>query len=195
MNPSTTQTAWARIFYYTDDGNSYAQDVTIPPRGRRTASPPASVPDGGFCLFVGSVDGSTFVVERSMYGGLPGSAAWELGTAETGVTTPAPRWLFAEGALSGSWDVIFLVMNPSWSATVPVTLTYRRTDGTVVTQNVTLPTRGRLAINPAYVMGGSVTYATEVTATNGAPIVVERAMYWPGWPNWLGSHVSAGRPQ
>ena len=65
-----------------------------------------------------------------------------------------------------------------------------------VTHTVVVPARMRIAVNPSSLMpGASTTYATEVEAAGGGQIVVERAMYWPGWPNWLGSHVSLGRPQ
>jgi hypothetical protein len=151
------------------------------------------MPDGGFGMYVGSVDGSTFVAERSVYD----AATFELGSSETGSPITASKWRFAVGAVSGFWDTYFLILNPSWSTSVSVTLTFRRTDGQPpVTHTVVVPARMRIAVNPSSLMpGASTTYATEVEAASGGQIVVERAMYWPGWPNWLGSHVSLGRPQ
>jgi hypothetical protein len=43
-------------------------------------------------------------------------------------------------------------------------------------------------------INNNATYATEVSTTNGVPIVVERSMYWPGG-TWAGSHSSMGRWQ
>ena len=34
--------------------------------------------------------------------------------------------------------------------------------------------------------------STTVRSTNGVPIIVERAMWWPGWPAWYEAHNSPG---
>jgi YD repeat-containing protein len=191
MNPSATQQAEASVFYVHDNGQTYGQSVSIPPQRRVTMSPPPGMPDGGFAIHAGSANLVNYVVERSMYSG----ANFALGASSTATPTQATTWRFAEGASDTFFDTFFLVFNSNPTSTANVTLTFRKTNGTVATHVISLAPRTRgvvFADGVAGVSGSS--YATDVVSTNGVPIVVERASYWPQGA-WGGSHLSVGRPQ
>jgi hypothetical protein len=191
MNPSTSQTAEIAVYYTHDNGQTYTQNVSIPPQRRVTVSPPASVPDGGFAIDTGTYNYVPYVAERSMYLG----ATFALGASSKPTTGPAGTWRFAEGGSNSFFDSFFAVFNPSWTATSNVTLTFRKEDNTVATHTITVPPRRRVVVSPdALPAVNNSTYATEVVTTNGVAIVVERAMYWPQG-GWNGSHLSLGVSQ
>jgi YD repeat-containing protein len=191
MNPSPTQQAEAFVFYAHDNGQVYGQSVSIPPLRRVTMSPPPGMPDGGFAIHVGSGNLVNYVVERSIYSG----AGFALGSASSPSPVQAYMWRFAEGASNSFFDTYFLVFNANASSAANVTMTFRKTNGTVATHTLVVPPRSRAAVmaDALPAVDGS-NYATEVTTTNGVPIVVERAMFWPQG-GWSGSHLSMGRPQ
>jgi hypothetical protein len=192
MNPSATTTAAAVVWYVHDNGQTYTQNVDIPPLRRVTVSPPAAMPDGGFAVHVGSYNLVNYVVERSMYSG----AGFALGHASTASPVQAYTWRFAEGVSNAYFDTFFLVFNPSFSSASTVTLTFRKVGGVVATQALTVQPRTRAVVYANGISGiaNNATYATEVATTNGVAIVVERSMFWPQGA-WAGSHVSLGRPQ
>jgi len=192
MNPSTTQTAEAYVFYVHDNGQTYGQPVSVPPMRRVTVSPPPTMPDGGFAIQVGSSNLVNYAVERSMYSG----PAFALGSASTPAPLPALTWRFAEGSSNPYFDSYFLVFNVNYTTAANVTMTFRKTTGGVATKTLTLPPRTRIAVNADVVPGidDNADYSTEVTSTNSVYIVVERSTYWPH-AGWNGSHSSMGRPQ
>ncbi len=192
INPSATETAEAFVFYVHDNGSSYGQPVSVPPLRRVSVSPPPGMPEGGFAMQVGSSNLVNYVVERSMYAG----TNFALGSASTGADRQAYTWRFAEAAANGYFDTFFLVFNPSWTTAANVTMTFRKTDGTTATHSLTIPSRQRavVAADALPGIGNNAWFATEVSATNGIPIVVERQMFWPQ-AGWAGSHSSMGRPQ
>jgi hypothetical protein len=191
MNPSSTQTAEAFVFYVHDNGQSYGQAVSIPPLRRVTMSPPPGMPDGGFSVHSGSSNLGNYVLEGSKYNG----SGFALGSASTAASVQATTWRFAEGAANSFFDTYFALFNPSSTSAAVITMTFRKTDGTVATYSVTLQPRTRTVVAADALPGinNAATFATEVT-TNGVPIEVERSMYWPQ-SGWAGSHSSMGRPQ
>ena len=192
INPSPTTTAATAVYYVHDNGQTYTQNVDIPPLRRVTVSPPPTMPDGGFAVQVGTYNLVNYVVERSMYSG----AGFALGSTSTASAVQANTWRFAEGGSNGTFDTFFLVFNPSWTTASNVTLTFRKVGGGVATQTLTIQPRTRAVVYADGVSGinNNATYATEVTSTNGVGLVVERSMFWPGG-TWAGSHISLGRPQ
>jgi hypothetical protein len=85
-----------------------------------------------------------------------------------------------------------LVANPG-AADATVEALYAKPDGTTVTQTYTVRahmTAQRLRRLDSRLDNTSV--ATTLTSTNGAPIVAERAMYWPGgFFDYYEGHTSA----
>ena len=102
---------------------------------------------------------------------------------------PAPRthWYVAEGATGSFFNTFLLLANPNASPTT-ATIRYLLPGGQVVTRTQPLAAQSRTTINV-----NTVVPNTEVSMDVSAPlpIIVERAMYWPG-SNWNEAHASAG---
>ncbi len=71
---------------------------------------------------------------------------------------------------------------------------YARPDGTSVTRQYTVRANSRFSVYVEAIPGLEDTpVSTTVTSTNAVPIVVERAMYWPGgFFDYYEGHSSAG---
>lgn len=185
MNPSPSG-ATVNVSWVAEPAAVYTESIYVAPLSRLTVEPPAIVPNV-FGIHVSSPN-TAIVAERSVYAG----EEWEMGHSEVGAPTRALRWLFAEGA-TGYFDAMFMLVNPS-STPANVTLTYRKENGSVVTQNVTVQAWSRQTVSVDTVPGmDSTIFATDLQVTNGVPIVAERVMYWPG-SGWIGSHAALGSP-
>lgn len=135
------------------------------------------------------------VAERAIYRDSAGQL-FAAGTNAIGATTPAVRWLFAEGTTRGGFDTFVLAANPSHEP-VSVTATFRGVnaagDAVRVNRAYTLAPRSRLTIwvdreDPS-LADADVTTTLEASA----PIVAERAMWWTaGGPDWIEGHVEFG---
>ncbi|MEO6008595.1 MAG: hypothetical protein ABIU38_11085 [Vicinamibacteraceae bacterium] len=128
--------------------------------------------------------------ERAMYmttGGQPFSG----GTASAGITAPALQWFIAEGATGAFFDLYILIGNPSASAAA-VSITYLLPDGTTVERvhQVAAESRQTIAVKGEDVRLAATAVSATIASTNGTPIVVERAMWWPS-PNWYEGTVTA----
>jgi hypothetical protein len=132
------------------------------------------------------------VVERTMYADRAGQL---LGLGHGGLGAPrlSPTWYLAEGATGPFFDTYVVIANPSAS---PAALTVRfLTDrGTTVTREVTVAAERRVSLFVEAIAGlEHSSFATIVTSTNGVPVVVERAMYWPGgFYDYYEGHSSVG---
>ncbi len=128
--------------------------------------------------------------ERAMYLSTP-NQPFAGGTDGAGLPALATKWFVAEGATGGFFDLFYLIGNPS-SATASVTVTYLMPDGTSFDKVYSVPAMTRLTIGvdgeDPRLAGTSVSGV--VTSTNGVPIVVERAMWWPS-PNWYEGSLTA----
>jgi hypothetical protein len=135
------------------------------------------------------------VADRTMYFGVPPDVLFKAGHNSAGVTAPSTSWLLAEGATGTFFDTFVLIANPNANE-VEATLTFLPDNGEPVIRSVRVPGNSRRTVNiealdPAApgLMGAAV--ATEVDATG--PVVVERAQYWPGAPQfWYEAHNSFG---
>jgi hypothetical protein len=139
------------------------------------------------------------VVERAMYmtaGGQPFGA----GHGSAGVTAAALDWFLAEGATGAFFDMFILIANPDPAMAATVRATYLLDNGTTLTKDYTVPAASRRTINvdSEQFAGGQLlanaALSTILTSTNDVPIVVERAMWWPGGAQgpWYEGHNSAG---
>jgi hypothetical protein len=143
---------------------------------------------------VSSTNGVPVVVERAMYLDRPGEP-FAAGHAAAGVTELATTWLLAEGATGEFFDEYLLIANPDDRA-AEVTVTYALADGTTVSRGHSVAPRSRYTIlvdaeDPRL---ASTAVSARVQVTNGVPVAVERAMWWPGPApgSWHEAHVSAG---
>ena len=132
------------------------------------------------------------IVERAMYRSRAGQP-FELGHASVGVTALATQWFLAEGATGPFFDLYVLIANPSNTA-ASIDAHYAKPDGSVVTRQYTVPANGRFSVFVDAIAGLENTpVATTITSTNSVPVVVERAMYWPGgFFDYYEGHSSAG---
>lgn len=134
------------------------------------------------------------VVERSMYLDAKGQL-FGAGHGSAGVTSPGTRWILPEGATGGYFACFLLLANPTPSP-ASVSTDYLLPGGQVVTKSRVLPPNSRTTVfvaneDPALI---ATSVSAEVTSTNGVPIIVERAMWWPGptAATWQEAHASAG---
>jgi Tol biopolymer transport system component len=143
-----------------------------------------------------STTGVPIIVERAMYldgPGLPFGAGHE----SAGVTAPAETWFLAEGATGPYFDLFVLVANPNATAAA-IEATYLLPDGTTVVKPYTVAPNARFNIwvdfEDAALANTAV--STLIRVTNGVPVLVERAMWWPGgFGTWHEAHNAFGATQ
>ncbi|MFN8058324.1 MAG: S8 family serine peptidase [Vicinamibacterales bacterium] len=135
------------------------------------------------------------VVERSMYLDVNGRQ-FKAGHESAGLTTPATTWHLAEGATGAFFDTFVLVAN-SDSRDADLEVTYLLPDGTTIVKSHRVPARSRSTYWVDYEDDRlrDTAVSTTITSTNGVPVIVERAMWWPGTSaTWYEAHASAGAP-
>jgi M6 family metalloprotease-like protein len=206
QNPSASETAQVRVRYLLPDGaplektydlapssrfNIWVDEELFGPAGKALASTDVSAA-------IEVIAGPAIIVERAMYLTRPGEV-FGAGHESAGVVAPATTWFLAEGATGAYFDEFVLIANPSGTA-ADVEVRYLLPDGTVHTVRHAVPAAARYNIwlDQETVPGlGKVLADTALSVTlqslNGVPIVVERAMWWPGSSDtWLEAHNSPG---
>jgi hypothetical protein len=135
------------------------------------------------------------IVERAMYFDGAGQV-FGAGHASAGVTAASPTWFFAEGATGQFFELFLLLANPG---TTPVTATVRYTtdDGMDLSKDYALVPESRRTIwvdeESFPGLGRALSLAAvSATVTASAPIVAERAMWWPGGQSWQEGHATSG---
>ncbi|MGH9199108.1 MAG: hypothetical protein ACRD1T_25685, partial [Acidimicrobiia bacterium] len=134
------------------------------------------------------------VVERSMYLST-GGQVFRGGHNSAGVTAPAVRWLFAEGATGDFFDCFIPLVNPEPIA-ADVAATFYLLDGQTVTKSHRIAPESRATIWVDYEdpLLANAAFSIEIVSTNGVSIVAERTMWWPGPTpaTWQEGHNSPG---
>jgi hypothetical protein len=132
------------------------------------------------------------VVERAMYADRPGQVL-ALGHGGLGAKEPAASWFLAEGATGTFFDTYVLIANPS-AADAAIEARFLRQDGTTVIRAVTVAANSRFSFFVDAIPGlENTAVSTVITSTNAVPVVVERAMYWPGgFFEYYEGHSSVG---
>ena len=123
------------------------------------------------------------------------------GHDSAGVTAAATTWFLAEGATGEYFDLFLLVANPN-PQDAQVTVTYLLPDGQTLSRALIAPSNSRSNIwvdweqfdGVAGFPFADVEVSATLTSTNGVPIIVERALWWPGptFVTWAEAHNSAG---
>lgn len=133
------------------------------------------------------------VVERAMYWPKNG-ARWTDGHNSAGVTSTGTTWALAEGELGGSrgFQTYVLMANPSnTDAAVRMTLLREGEGRGPLSIDFTVPANQRVTKSAQDFVGlglqSGEKFGVVVTSLNGAPIVVERAMYWNGGGEFWGA--------
>ena len=191
QNPQATTTR-ATVRFLLPSGSTVTRAYDLPPGSRTT-------------IYVNDIAGldetdvsgdvsadAPIVVERSMYRSYPGQA-FGLGHVSMGVPAPAASWFLAEGATGSFFDLYVLIANPG-DSDATVRADYALPDGSVVTRTYRVHAHSRHSVYVDAIPGLEATsVATTLTSTNGAPIVAERAMYWPGgFFDYYEGHSSPG---
>lgn len=133
------------------------------------------------------------VVERAMYLNRPG-LPFAAGHESAGISAPATSWFLAEGATGPYFDLFLLIANPNDTAAM-IDARFLLPDGTVVQKAYVVAGKSRFNIWVDEEGGllADTAVSTTLTSTNGVPVLVERAMWWPGSSaTWHEAHNSAG---
>ena len=154
--------------------------IVVPATSRYTfnVNGVAGLPPGAVSAIVESAD-ADIVVERSMT--WPG-AAQRGGHNSGGVLAPAAQWYLAEG-VTGFFQTFVLITNTSSTTEAAVEVTFLRESSGPLVKLYTIPANGRHTIyvneqvTDAQGRPMSEPFSTVVRQTNGADLVVERAMY------------------
>ncbi len=199
------------LFYLLQNPNDAPANVTVtfllPGGGSPVVRHYTLAPQSRFTLWVDGVPGlaSTdvsaivradrgIIVERAMYLTREGEPLYAAGHASAGITAPETSWFLAEGATGPYFDLYVLIANPTTDPAL-VHAKYLLTDGTVVerTYDVAPLSRFTIWVEQEDPLLADAAVSTIVTSTNGVPIIVERAMWWPGnWTTWTEAHNSPG---
>ena len=192
QNPLDTPTT-ATIRYLRPSGVPILRTYELPAHSRLTVvvdEVDAGLRDSDVSAEI--VADAPIVAERAMYATRHGQP-FALGHVSAGVAAPATDWFLAEGATGTFFDLYVLVANPS-ATTAEVDLHFLKPDGSEVLHHVSVPAASRRSVFVDSIAGLETTpVATRAVSTTGVPIVVERAMYWPGgFYEYEEGHSSAG---
>lgn len=144
---------------------------------------------------VSSRNGVPIVVERAMYRSV-GAQLYKAGQESAGLTQTSTTWHLAEGATGPYFDEFVLIANPADNEAL-VEATYLLPDGTTSVRTYRVAGKSRLSVWVDQEPGlQNTAVSATLRSTNGVPVLVERAMWWPGTSDtWIEGHASAGAPQ
>ncbi len=200
QNPNDAETQ-VRVRYLRPSGVPLEKTYTLPPWSRTNIWVNVEdFPGYGQALaasdvsaIVDSTSGQPVIVERAMYLDRPGQV-FAAGHESAGITTPATQWFLAEGATGPYFDLFVLIANPS-DAAASIEATYLLPDGRTVVKHhqVAANSRFNIWVDLEDATLADTAVSTTIRATNDVPIVVERAMWWPGSSDqWYEAHNSPG---
>ena len=206
QNPAATDTT-VQVRYLRPTGVPLTKSYVLPARSRvniwvnqeEFPGVGKALANAEISAVIESQDDTPIIVERAMYRSNQGRV-FNAGHESTGVSAPATDWFLAEGATGDFFDMFVLIANPT-SVAADVTVTYLTEDGITYSRNLVAPANSRSGIwvdqeqfpgVPGTPLANAA-LSTTVRSTNGVPLVVERAMWWPGDSNtWHEAHNSAG---
>ena len=203
-NPNATQTANVTLEFLLQplDGRPAEPPIVLPwtvPANQRQTICARDVNVGGRTLagraFSTRVTSNVAInVERAMYFGAAPMAPnfWPGGHEAPAVEAPATQWFVAEGTTGHGFSEYLLIANPN-SQPTNVTIRYLTPSGDYTPAPLTVDANSRQTV---WVNGIPALAGEDVSASISAPlpIIVERAMYWPGVnpAGWIEAHASAG---
>jgi hypothetical protein len=200
QNPATT-TSTVRVTYLRPSPLSPLQRTySVAPLSRitvwvDTVAPELAAVDVSATVEV--LSGPAIIAERAMYLGA-GGRTFGAGHASAAARAPTQNWFLAEGATGDYFDLFVLIANPG-SQAASVRAQYLLPSGQVVTKSYVVEPRSRFNVwvDREDTRLADTSVSTVITSTNGVPVVVERAMWWPGpsGVGWREAHASAGSTQ
>lgn len=196
LQNSTDDTAEVRVRYLLGGGGVIEKTHFVGPRARTNVwvnKDDPALASAEMSAHLESTNGVPIVVERSMYLD-SGGQLFTAGHNSGAVAEPATRWFLAEGATGDYFDTFVLVANPNDEA-AQLQVTYLLGDGSPVERMHVVPGNSRYTIwvDQEDTRLAQADVSTIVESTNEVPIIVERAMWWPGTPggSWTEAHNSA----
>ena len=178
------------LTFLREGSTPFTKTVTVPPSSRVTVAA-NGIPELVGRSFSIVVDATApIIAERAMYFGT--ARLFDGGHEATGVPSGAQSWFLAEGATGPFFETFILIGNPNPAAATAV-VTFLTDSGLTVVRNKTIPANGRLTINIEAEDPQLANAAVSTAVVASQPVVVERAMYWPGPPStWAEAHNSFG---
>jgi hypothetical protein len=200
QNPTTAPTD-VRVRYLRPVGDPLEKIYTLPPTSRTNVWVDLEdFPGLGTALantdvsaVVESLDGTPIIVERAMYlTGHGHGRMFDAGHESAGIRAPASQWVLAEGATGSFFDLFVLVANPT-GTTASIEAQFLLPSGEAVrkTYDVAPNSRFNIWVDLEDPRLADTAVSTTVVSLNDVPIIVERAMWWPG-DDWHEAHNSPG---
>jgi hypothetical protein len=198
QNPDLTRTAEIRIRFLLPAADPIVRTYPVAPRQRFTLNIDQipGLENSDVSAVIESTNGVPVIVERSMY--VSRNELWTGAHNSAAVAGPALNWFLAEGATGDFFDTFVLVANPN-PTPAELLVRFMLPDGNMVEKHYTVLGERRLTIwvDQADPLLRGTPVATRVESTNGVPVIVERAMWWPGPETgspvvWAEAHNSPG---
>ncbi|AMY12469.1 hypothetical protein LuPra_05744 [Luteitalea pratensis] len=144
--------------------------------------------------------GANIIAERAMYRG--SAPLFKAGHESAGLTELATEWFLAEGNAGDFFDEFVLIGNTTGSVALVQAEFIVGNTGTIYTKQyqVNPTSRFNIWVDEEEMTPGDKPFKTgntdvsvRIRSLNGVPIIVERAMWWPGGSNtWYEAHNSPG---
>jgi hypothetical protein len=200
QNPNAAE-SHVRVRYLRPSGAPLEKTYTLPPTSRTNiwvdveefAGLGQALSRTDVSAVIEVLNGQPIIVERAMYLSSQGRL-FNAGHESAGITAPASEWFLAEGATGPLFDLFVLIANPG-TQDAEVEATYLLPDGTTIVKPYHVPATSRFNIWVDNEGGplADTAVSTTVRSTNAVPIIVERAMWWPGdVSTWQEAHNSSG---
>lgn len=167
--------------FYDEAGKTERREFQVAPKSRLNVSVNQILPNHAVSIKLDS--DQAIYAERAMYFGHDGHTS-------TGARSTAKTWYFAEGSTDVFFDTWLLVMNPN-DAPAKLSVTYYKSDGSVVNKDYTATPMSRLNI---WVNKEVPSAAVSMKVESDLPVVAERSMYFDqgrGGHNTLGATAPA----
>jgi uncharacterized delta-60 repeat protein len=187
---ASAQPATVTVSFLTERAGTIVRTYAVAPTARLTVAA-GLIPELVHRSFAIVVDSSVpIVAERAMYFGT--ARLWDGGHESMGVFEPSANWFLAEGATGSYFDTFILVANPN-PTPATVTMTFLTDQGQSIVRTFTVAANARLTVNMEEQAAVLANAAASTTITANVPIIIERAMYWPGnGLQWSEAHNSFG---
>jgi Tol biopolymer transport system component len=113
--------------------------------------------------------------------------------AESSSPAPSLTWYLAEGATHGTFDLFYLIQNPSQTESAQVRVRYLLPAGAPIEQDITVAPNTRATIHVDAQPGlAAAEVSAVISSQNAVPIIVERAMYASAAGTFAAGHDAAG---
>ncbi len=204
QNP-TTEPATVKGRYLLGTGQTYEKSYVLPPNSRTNVWANVEDINGGrplasaeFSAVFEVTSGPAIIAERAMYRG--SAPFFKAGHESAGITEPALEWFLAEGNAGDFFDLFVLIGNTTGSDALIEAEYTVGSPGTVYTKQYNVLRNSRFNIwvdleelSPGVrpFSAGNTDVSVRIRSLNGVPLIVERAMWWPGGPStWYEAHNS-----